>query len=84
MLCAIVRVAAISSSTHSWGLEQPFWPLNGVGRRAYGLELDPLYVDATIRRWQAFTKCDALLDGTELTFDEVVARRSSKKSGGSK
>jgi DNA modification methylase len=24
-----------------------------IGRRAYGLELDPLYVDAAIRRWQA-------------------------------
>src|SRR6187431_3205016 len=30
-----------------------------VGRRGYGLELDPLYVDATVRRWQNFTKRDA-------------------------
>ena len=27
-----------------------------VGRRAYGLELDPLYVDVAIRRWQAYTE----------------------------
>jgi DNA modification methylase len=26
-----------------------------VGRRCYGLEIDPLYVDTAIRRWQAFT-----------------------------
>ena len=26
-----------------------------IGRRAYGLELDPLYVDVAVRRWQAFT-----------------------------
>ena len=32
-----------------------------VGRSGYGLELDPLYVDAAIRRWQAFTKRDAVL-----------------------
>jgi DNA modification methylase len=25
------------------------------GRRCYGLELDPLYIDTIIRRWQAFT-----------------------------
>ena len=25
------------------------------GRRCYGLELDPAYVDTTIRRWQALT-----------------------------
>jgi DNA modification methylase len=30
------------------------------GRVCYGLELDPLYVDALIRRWQRRTKHDAL------------------------
>jgi DNA modification methylase len=55
-----------------------------VGRRGYGLELDPLYVDAAIRRWQAFTKRDALLNGTELTFDEVEAQRLSNKRDGRK
>jgi DNA modification methylase len=30
------------------------------GRVCYGLELDPLYVDALIRRWQRRTKRDAL------------------------
>jgi DNA modification methylase len=49
-----------------------------VGRRGYGLELDPLYVDAAIRRWQTFTKSDAVLKATGQTFDEVAADRSSK------
>jgi hypothetical protein len=31
-----------------------------VGRRAYCLEIDPCYVDVTIRRWQAFTRRDAV------------------------
>jgi DNA modification methylase len=48
-----------------------------VGRRAYGLEIDPLYVDAAIRRWQAFTRRDAMLTTTGQTFDEV-ARASTK------
>jgi DNA modification methylase len=51
-----------------------------VGRRAYGLELDPLYVDTAVRRWQAFTRRDAILKSTGQTFDEVAAVRS--KTGG--
>ncbi len=31
-----------------------------IGRVCYGLELDPLYVDALIRRWQRRTKRDAV------------------------
>jgi DNA modification methylase len=46
-----------------------------VGRRAYGIEIDPFYVDAAIRRWQNFTKNDAILLGTQLTFDEVASSR---------
>ena len=52
-----------------------------VGRCGYGVELDPLYVDAAVRRWQAFTKQDAVLDGTGKTFDEVAAVRPRQKMG---
>jgi DNA modification methylase len=55
-----------------------------VGRRAYGLEIDPLYVDAAIRRWQDVTKRDAILAATGQTFEEVAAARSSATSGSSK
>jgi DNA modification methylase len=53
-----------------------------VGRRAYGLEIDPLFVDAAIRRWQAFTKRDAVLESTGQTFDELAngARRVRSRS----
>ncbi len=51
-----------------------------VGRRGYGLEIDPLYVDVAVRRWQAFTKRDAVLADTGETFDEVVAKRLKKAS----
>ncbi|MGE0035657.1 MAG: site-specific DNA-methyltransferase [Xanthobacteraceae bacterium] len=53
-----------------------------VGRRGYGLELDPLYVDVAIRRWQAFTRRDAVLSSTGRTFDEVEADRAAKLTGG--
>ncbi len=48
-----------------------------VGRRGYGLEIDPLYVDATIRRWQQYTKRDATLQATGQSFDEVAEARAS-------
>jgi len=49
-----------------------------VGRKAYGVEIDPHYVDVAIRRWQDFTKRDAILESTGQTFDKVTAERSRR------
>jgi DNA modification methylase len=49
-----------------------------VGRRGYGLELDPQYVDVAVRRWESYTKRDATLKTTGQTFGEVASVRSSK------
>ena len=43
------------------------------GRRCYGLELDPRYVDTIIRRWQAFTGDSAHHGTTGRTFDAIAA-----------
>jgi DNA modification methylase len=51
-----------------------------VGRRGYGLEKDPQYVDVAIRRWQSFTKRDAILKATGQTFAEVAAIRSRRRA----
>jgi DNA modification methylase len=51
-----------------------------IGRRAYGLEIDPLYVDVAVKRWQDFTKRDAILKATGQTFDEVAAARTTTNS----
>jgi DNA modification methylase len=48
------------------------------GRRARTIEIDPLYVDVAVRRWQAFTGKDAILSGTGETFDEVEKARKPK------
>ena len=45
------------------------------GRRCCGLEYEPAYVDVAVRRWQAFTKADATLEGDGRTFDEIAAAR---------
>lgn len=50
-----------------------------IGRRAYGLEIDPLYVDVAVRRWQSQTKRDAVLETTGQTFDEVAATATVRK-----
>jgi len=52
-----------------------FLAANRTGRRAFGLEIDPAYVDVAIRRWQDATKRDAILASTGQTFDELTALR---------
>jgi DNA modification methylase len=49
-----------------------------VGRRGYGLEIDPAYVDVAIRRWQTLTGKDAVLASSSTTFNELEADRSRK------
>jgi DNA modification methylase len=44
-------------------------------RRAYAMELDPRYVDTSIRRWQAFTGKDAILAATGRTFAQEQEAR---------
>ena len=46
------------------------------GRRARGIEIDPVYVDVAIKRWQSFTGKSALLAGTDQTFKEVEEQRA--------
>jgi DNA modification methylase len=42
------------------------------GRRCYGLELDPLYIDTAIRRWQALTGGSARHAACGRTFDDLA------------
>jgi DNA modification methylase len=42
------------------------------GRRCFGLELDPAYVDTIVRRWQEFTRDHAQHAGKAKTFNELA------------
>ena len=53
-----------------------------IGRRCYGLEFEAAFVDVAIRRWQAYTHCDAILEGDGRTFDEIEAERLSGATAG--
>ena len=47
------------------------------GRVCLGIELNPIYVDVAVERWQQFTGQVAVLDGTEQTFAELAASEST-------
>jgi DNA modification methylase len=47
------------------------------GRVCYGMELDPVYVDTAIRRWQRFTSIEAIHQVTGQTF----AQREEERRG---
>jgi len=42
------------------------------GRKCYGMELDPKYIDVIIKRWQEYTGKQAVHSVSGLTFDEVA------------
>jgi len=46
------------------------------GRKARALEIDPLYVDVAIRRWEALTGKSATLVSGE-TFEEIAEQRTA-------
>jgi DNA modification methylase len=48
------------------------------GRRCYGLEIDPGYVDVAVRRWQTLTGRDAIHGVSGLTFEEVGDQRAAQ------
>ena len=50
------------------------------GRAAFLMELEPIYSDVIIKRWQDFTGQKATLDGDGRTFDELANERLANKA----
>lgn len=48
-----------------------------IGRKAYGIEFEPRYVDVAIMRWQDATKRDAVLVNDGRSFAEISYLRSA-------
>jgi hypothetical protein len=55
-----------------------------VGRVCLAAELEPLYVDVAVRRWQAFTGKRAALGSSGRSFDQVAAERNGAAPGGTR
>jgi DNA modification methylase len=51
------------------------------GRRCFALELDSLYVDTVVRRWQAFTRDNARHAASGRTFREIEAEVEGSSGG---
>lgn len=45
------------------------------GRAVHAIELNPAYVDVTVKRWSDFTGKDAILEGDGRTFSEIAEFR---------
>ena len=77
---AMVADAILDCSARGYIILDPFlgsgttlMAAERTGRICYGMEIDPLYVDTTIRRWQAYTGGKARHAATGLTFDAMEA-----------
>ena len=46
------------------------------GRICIGVEINPIFVDLAIRRWQKYSESKAVLQGTKRTFDQIEKERS--------
>jgi DNA modification methylase len=51
------------------------------GRRCYGLEIDPIYVDVVVRRWQPFTGESARHAATGRSFNDIEAEMEVGRVG---
>ena len=45
------------------------------GRSCYAIELNPIYVDVAVKRWQEFTGHKAKLEATGKAFDAVASEQ---------
>ncbi len=50
------------------------------GRSVHAIELNPLYVDVAVRRWEQFSERTATLEATGQTFREVAEERGEQEA----
>jgi len=48
------------------------------GRRGFGIELDPLYCDVTLRRLRSVCGLEAILEATGQSFEDLAAQRQAE------
>jgi DNA modification methylase len=77
-----MRKPMLNNSSQGQALYEPFLgsgttmiAAETCGRICLGLELNPLYVDVAVKRWQDFTGEDAMLADRKLSFAEVASER---------
>ena len=51
------------------------------GRVCHGIELDPIYVDTVVKRWQRYTGDQAIHAGSGKRFDEIACKELEVQHG---
>ena len=81
---ALIRDALLDCSARGERVLDPFLGSGStliaaerIGRRCRGIEIDPLYVDTAIRRWQRYTGEMAVHAGSGQRFDDIAAQREA-------
>jgi DNA modification methylase len=81
---ALIADAIKDCSKRNWLILDPFLGSGttviagrGYSRRAAGIEIDPLYVDCAVRRWQQMTGKNGVLAETGQTFEAVALTRGA-------
>lgn len=85
---ALVADALLDASERGQGVLDPFLgsgttilAAEQTGRIAYGMDLDPKYVDVAVRRWQRKTGQQAVHAVTGETFDSRIAQTEPAEEG---
>jgi DNA modification methylase len=79
---ALIEQALVNSSREQELVLDPFggsgstlMACQKMGRQGRVIEIDPLYVDVIVRRWQDFTGREAVLEGDGRTFAAIAVER---------
>jgi DNA modification methylase len=56
----------------------------GLARRCYAMELEPVFVDVAVRRWQTLTGREAVLESSGQTWQQVYSERGGEATGSEK
>lgn len=82
---ALIRDALLDCSARGDRVLDPFLGSGStliaaerVGRRCRGIEIDPLYVDTAIRRWQRYSGETAIHAESGERFDDMAGRREAR------
>ena len=56
----------------------------GLARRCYAMELEPVFVDVAVRRWQTLTGREAVLEASGQTWQQAFNERGGEAAGSEK
>jgi DNA modification methylase len=84
----LVGRAIRNSSRHGAVVLDPFGgagstmiSCENLDRKARLIEIDPRYVDVSVRRWQSYTGSKAFLKIDGRSFEEITAERTASSAG---